>query len=714
MKQTKLEVRKNGVFSDNLSEEQKDVVKAWRRGEDVKLLACPGAGKTRVIVACCEESERRGETTVVLSYNRDLSQDTKKLVEGMEGVKCFTFHSLASHCCRTTPDDATLMDVIESMEKGLPFKKMKADNVMIDECQDFRPSFLRLIQKVLPLESAKMMVVGDERQMLYDYMMEDAADVSFLTSPEEKFGRKRIFSEHRLTKSHRMTRSMASLLSSTFGVEIGSGKRETESGRKKAIVRTINVWAASQVVRPYLGGDTCILVSRKKNNSPLKHMVNTLSAEGYAFQISAPSPCSSGREEEEKEKTGEGEKSKTTISTWHSSKGREFKRAILFGVKEEDFLSNPLFVAMSRGKEELILLLDESSPHKQILRACFSCQGEVETDTATSFIMRGIGKESSSISVLDSSSPPSISLLGEEVDEVDLDGWRCPDSGRWIGGKVMEGERLMEEEEAPYFSKVGKKEILITRKGMREDVSDVYLVASLVQAEFNKTGKVKRFLHMKRPFVMTKEKRRKAILNGNAARILVSSSGSDPSSFSSLFSKLLPKGAADFSRMGRDLCFLSSSFLSWNSFHHEFWQRLPFDWLDVQKVSSASSFFLSLLDSDPSSSSSLLFDRVLSREEDGILVHCRCDAVTPSSSYLCIWQQEVTREHLNRAFFLSSLHPSGKCVLVNLSTLEHRTLLSPSPDNVLLLSSRLRDQERKRRRVEDDSEKKAPKLSKYF
>ena len=64
-----------------------------------------------------------------------------------------TFHGLATYCIMPCYDDMALFDAIEGVETGeLEVKnKLSISGVMIDEAQDFRPSFERVLRLVLDL-----------------------------------------------------------------------------------------------------------------------------------------------------------------------------------------------------------------------------------------------------------------------------------------------------------------------------------------------------------------------------------------------------------------------------------------------------------------------------------------------------------------------------------------------------------------------------------
>ena len=170
-----------------LSTLQQQAIDAWTQGHNVKVTACPGAGKSRVLLEACKQADG---LCIILAYNRDLYLETKLLIEELkmdDWTICFTFHGLATYCVQECPDDITLAEVLDQLNNGsLAPKRVldRIDKILIDECQDFRWNFLHLLRHLVPATSTtQYMVVGDLKQMLYDYSDDDPADPAFLETP---------------------------------------------------------------------------------------------------------------------------------------------------------------------------------------------------------------------------------------------------------------------------------------------------------------------------------------------------------------------------------------------------------------------------------------------------------------------------------------------------------------------------------------------------
>ena len=161
----------------DLNTEQALAVEAFQNGYNTKCVAVPGAGKSKTLISTCK-SYTDG-LILILAYNHDLCEETQEKIfeENMsDRVITFTFHALASYCIFPTHDDTALFDAIEGVESGeVEVKhKISVSAVLIDEAQDFRPSFYRLLKLVLDLKpNVQYMIVGDPKQTLYTYDEEE-------------------------------------------------------------------------------------------------------------------------------------------------------------------------------------------------------------------------------------------------------------------------------------------------------------------------------------------------------------------------------------------------------------------------------------------------------------------------------------------------------------------------------------------------------------
>ena len=304
-----------------LNEQQQIAVSEWISGKNVKITAVPGAGKSKVLLEACNLYS--DGLIIILAYNHDLCEETKNkiLAEGLDDrVICLTFHGLATYCIMPAYDDTALFDAIEGVECGeIEIQnRISVSAVLIDEAQDFRPSFYRLLKLVLDIKSdVQYMVVGDTNQMLYTYDEEDSADIKYITSPSDYFVSERIWQNVIFHKTHRLTPPMANVISKIFNVNVISAK-SLDKDYLPVQIYSINLWKAGALLAKMIYNikfdDVCILVPQKKNNGPLRAAINFLSAKGIKIYLHG----FDGQDTRIRD-------NKLCISTWHSSKGTEKK-----------------------------------------------------------------------------------------------------------------------------------------------------------------------------------------------------------------------------------------------------------------------------------------------------------------------------------------------------------------------------------------------------
>jgi superfamily I DNA/RNA helicase len=212
------------------SAEQAAVVHALLEGRHATVNAVAGSGKTTTVLFLAANLlvERRGRRILLLTYNKDLKEETRIRVEKLglrDQVEAHSFHAAgykyySDECAK----DHGLRHCVLSERPAWRTKPAPYDFVVIDEAQDVdRLKFAftaRLVQKSL-LDAAgaaakqpQFLVIGDERQAIYDYLGADArflrfADRGVWSAPEDA----RPWARLKLTMSFRITPPMASFVS---------------------------------------------------------------------------------------------------------------------------------------------------------------------------------------------------------------------------------------------------------------------------------------------------------------------------------------------------------------------------------------------------------------------------------------------------------------------------------------------------------------------
>lgn len=208
-----------------LTAEQQDAVDTVvQHGMHLTLTALPGSGKSAVahqIVQSCTD-----RCVLIVAYNRSLHEaTTARLVpEQHKTVKSFTFHGLASYLtgasCHNDQQLTSALDTLEAADTIQHAGNLRPCTLLIvDECQDMRPDLFRLVQLFLTKVCAqpaqmRLVLLGDPRQLLYDFYRHDCADVRFLTLGHQLLHtlNARPWAHRQLTRSFRSTHNVTGFL----------------------------------------------------------------------------------------------------------------------------------------------------------------------------------------------------------------------------------------------------------------------------------------------------------------------------------------------------------------------------------------------------------------------------------------------------------------------------------------------------------------------
>ena len=121
-----------------------------------------------------------------------------------------TFHALCSRCIGVARDDEQMLERVEAAEAGdLPVRPLPpVDLVLVDEAQDVRSLYVRLMRACGVLDGAQVVVVGDRNQLVYDFDDSFPACLDLLLRPRRALpSNGREWAQHTLNRSHRLTRA---------------------------------------------------------------------------------------------------------------------------------------------------------------------------------------------------------------------------------------------------------------------------------------------------------------------------------------------------------------------------------------------------------------------------------------------------------------------------------------------------------------------------
>ena len=625
-----------------LSVLQQRAVDAWIRGNNVRITAVPGAGKSAVLLEACLRVE--GGKFLILSYNRELCRETRQCIADLgkeDTILCMTFHGLATFCVAPAADDIALHDVIDFLEKGNePLQKIKdVRHILIDEAQDFRPSFARLVPLLVHIDKeTQFMVVGDPMQMLYDYHEDDAASLTYLEEPWQHFRSEREWTSVVLDETYRLTPEMARFLSAAFGREVKSAHPE-RALPAPVEVYTVNAWAQGgllvRLLKRERPEDCCILVARKKNNGPLRATLNRMSKDGYAIHVHGVD----GQDPRVRA-------NKLSVSTWHAAKGTQRPVCVVLGVEDDDN-ANPAYVALSRGQRRLIVVLDRFYPSQRVLSAMKRVGSR---DVTPDYGTRQVASE---IALTKDVYQPKRDLIS-------LDGWRPCGSGRWLTDLIdVEIARAADEVDDDSAG-----DIVEGASGAHEDVAAVYKLACLMEIERERTGTVRRWSDINSPARLARTEHKNSIDDGSSARFVPPNIPGDAlldAETQVAFHKMTQK--QDLSTT--EMCFIACACLAWNGFHHSLRQMQPYQWMSETKFRRGVATARFALRDDEE----VTFDariRVCPTRDQ--TMHARVDASSAAAAYEFVWSADTPRGAHIDAAIKACMHASGICYCVNLKS----------------------------------------------
>jgi hypothetical protein len=420
------------------SREQRDAVADFVGGTNVVLVANYGSGKTTTIRQALVRLHATGKRGLCLVYNAAMKRELRARLDtdpgGPSAASVHTLHSAAQHffsgVCGAT-DEGIVRALTASLSEEGRFALTEVTHIMVDEAQDMKPLFYRLICRLVSMARSPptLMLVGDPQQEVNRW---NAADSRFLTlAPRLSYGAAgRVWRVHALTVSFRCPASVVASNNAMSGLSVTSSR--AESGPKARIIRC-NMWqhgpshAGLQQVLDWLSEgfareDVLVLVPSLKRSTPSAVLQTLLAEHGvHTYQ-----PM---RDDQEGGTKSGILVNKVRFCTYHACKGMEapcvlamcFDRSCPWLESDyEHALPPPYHVAMTRCKERLTLLQATSSlPVPSLVKLGlarvaelfdvapgYSFDGELsERDRAckptavTEFVETGVTEESSELAV---------------------------------------------------------------------------------------------------------------------------------------------------------------------------------------------------------------------------------------------------------------------------------------------------------------------------
>lgn len=348
------------------TEEQKDIINC---NKNMIINSNPGAGKTTTSLMFCDKN--KDKKIIILTYNSMLKIEVREKIKNKQLNNCevHSYHSLmTSYYDNSNYDDEHISKIIK---KNININKSvePVDIFIIDETQDMIELYFKAIQKFIKdtnSYNSQIILLGDPKQCIYGFKN---ASSQFLTLGPNIW--KKNFIQKTLKTSFRLTKEIGWFVNNC--VNKYSNIHTIKEGPKVDfyITNTFNIYKKIGLTiknmimnEGYKPNDFFILVpSIKSEKSPYKKLENYLTKNN----IPCLTPISDDSKLDDKVVNN-----KVLIISYHQSKGREAKVVIVYGFDESYFLyygknlnknkcPNPMFVAITRAKEKLILIQDEKN-----------------------------------------------------------------------------------------------------------------------------------------------------------------------------------------------------------------------------------------------------------------------------------------------------------------------------------------------------------------
>jgi len=161
------------------TEEQLAIGAAVEAGEDVRVLAHAGTGKTKTLVEILRH-ERRAVPTLFLLYNRQLKERLREDVKGIAHVTAANYDSvLVDVYDPAAPARDFQLSLARVLQQDAPpLRPLLFERLVVDEAQDLDEAYLCFVHKLLrdngAPRRAQLVSLGDGKQAIFGHRGADA------------------------------------------------------------------------------------------------------------------------------------------------------------------------------------------------------------------------------------------------------------------------------------------------------------------------------------------------------------------------------------------------------------------------------------------------------------------------------------------------------------------------------------------------------------
>lgn len=376
-------------------------------GARAKVCGVAGSGKTSVLAKRAVNAHRRhGEPVLILTFNLTLRMFIRdKINEVREDFSWSAFHIVNYHKFMSAALNSAGIDV--KVPEGLldsgayleehyysnetildVYAAERYKTILIDEAQDYKPEWQRIIRKHFLAEDGEMVLFADEKQNIYERAVDEEKRASIISG----FGR-----WQRLSKSFRYKQDSPILrLSVSFQEQFLSEKYTfdgDDSYQQTAFlpgigVNVVGTWSAGRLLDV---AEMIIAIAKRENIHPNditilsskeemlrevdfairkgpRHQERTITSFASKEEVERVRGKRLGRAEEKKElrqlsasrKQGFNLNSGVMkLSTLHSFKG--FESPTVFVLVNDSDGPELVYTGLTRAKENIVILLPEGS-----------------------------------------------------------------------------------------------------------------------------------------------------------------------------------------------------------------------------------------------------------------------------------------------------------------------------------------------------------------
>ncbi|KAF1919805.1 P-loop containing nucleoside triphosphate hydrolase protein [Ampelomyces quisqualis] len=354
------------------SPEQQAIVELCHT-QNVVVSARPGAGKTATAEAIVAADPNK--PIAIITYSKRLQLGTATRLSAYPECDVFTFHGLAGQLFSTTVYNDSLLRSLRRQGDVPAWTGAPYETIILDELQDCTDdlfwlicAFISAVTHAAGGKTPQIVVLGDERQAIYAFRGADARYLSLSSTAMTTLSPYQ-WNHLALSKSFRLSHENCAFVNRVF---LG-GERYIVGSHNgpKPIYLYGNLYKAKLVanyliplIHKYGPEHTAILAPFIRQNPQLSRVTNYLSK-----VHSIPMAVSIADDVPLDDKVLWG---KVCVSTYHQFKGNERDLVIVYGVDAEYFrflgrnlpdniCPNETFVALTRARQQLVVLHDERS-----------------------------------------------------------------------------------------------------------------------------------------------------------------------------------------------------------------------------------------------------------------------------------------------------------------------------------------------------------------